>query len=88
MRKTEITLTLDSEDKKLIETILKALNPDNVNIPNKILFECVIQEGKILLKVSSQQNPETLISTVREVLDNINLCIQTVLVTEKWKKLE
>jgi hypothetical protein len=85
MRKTEIALTFDSEDKKLIETILKSLNPDNVNIPNKILFECIIQEGKILLKVASQQNPETLISTVREVLDNINLCIQTVLVTENGK---
>jgi DNA recombination-dependent growth factor C len=85
MRKTEIALTFDSEDKKLIETILKALNPDNANIPNEILFEYIIQEGKILLKVASQQNPETLISTVREVLDNINLCIQTVLVTENGK---
>ena len=85
MRKTEIALTFDSEDKKLIETILKSLNPDNVNIPNGILFEYIIQEGKILLKVASQQNPENLISTVREVLDNINLCIQTVLVTENGK---
>ncbi|MGQ9781727.1 MAG: KEOPS complex subunit Pcc1 [Nitrososphaeria archaeon] len=82
MRKTKLSLTLESEDKKMISTVFKALSPDNVNIPKDLSFRFSIVNGKIVLTVSSERNLETLISTVREVLDNIGLCIQAIMVKE------
>jgi|GEM_PF-6816624 len=82
MRKIKLSLILESEDKRMISTIFRALGPDNVNIPEDISFHFSVVDKEIVLVVSSEKNLETLISTVREVLDNIRLCIETIIVNE------
>jgi len=82
MRKIRLSLILESEDKRMISTIFRALSPDNVNIPEDISFHFSVVDKKIVLVVSSEKNLETLISTVKEVLDNIRLCIETIIVNE------
>jgi len=82
MNKVTLSLTFESENKKMVSAIFKALKPDNVNIPKKISFNFDLARDKIILIISSEEDFETLISTVREVLDNVGLCMQTLKVCD------
>jgi tRNA threonylcarbamoyladenosine modification (KEOPS) complex Pcc1 subunit len=80
MNKLTLSLTLESKNKKMISAVFKALKPDNVSIPKEISFHFDLVGDKIILITSSEEDFETLISTVREVLNNMGLCIQTLMV--------
>jgi len=80
MNKVTLSLTFKAENNKMASAIFEALKPDNVNIPKEISFNFDLVGDKIILIVSSEEDFETLISTVREVLDNIGLCMQTLMV--------
>ena len=85
MSKVILSLTFKAENKKIVSAVFKALKPDNVNVPKEISFNFDLIEDKIILIVSSEEDYETLISTVREVLDNIGLCIKTLMVRNDGK---
>jgi tRNA threonylcarbamoyladenosine modification (KEOPS) complex Pcc1 subunit len=85
MNRITLNLIFWAENKKMVSAIFKALNPDNVNIPKGISFNFDLVGNRIILTVSSEGDYETLISTVREVLDNIGLCVQTLMVSRDDK---
>ncbi len=85
MRKTRLSLKFETYDKKMALAIFKSLSPDNVNIPRELSFNFKLDNNCILLQVTTKSDLETLISTVREVLDNIGLCVQVIMVSNNDK---
>ncbi|MGD0330497.1 MAG: KEOPS complex subunit Pcc1 [Nitrososphaeria archaeon] len=85
MNRITLNLTFESENKKIVSAIFNALKPDNVNVPKEVSFNFDFIGNKIVLIVSSEEGYETLISTVREVLDSIGLCVQALMVGNDGK---
>jgi tRNA threonylcarbamoyladenosine modification (KEOPS) complex Pcc1 subunit len=85
MNRITLNLTFESENKKIVSAVFNALKPDNVNVPKEVSFNFDFIGNKIVLIVSSEEGYETLISTVRDVLDNIGLCIQALMVSNNGK---
>jgi len=85
MKKAKICLKFEADDKKITSTIFKSLSPDNVNIPKELSFNFKLSNNCVNLQVVTENDLETLISTVREVLDNMGLCVQTIMVNNNGK---
>lgn len=85
MNRITLNLTFESENKKITSAVFNALKPDNVNVPKEMSFNFDFIGNKIVLIVSSEEGYETLISTVREVLDSIGLCVQALMVGNDGK---
>ncbi len=85
MNRITLNLTFESENKKIVSAVFNALKPDNVNVPKEMSFKFDFIGNKIVLIVSSEEGYGTLISTVREVLDSIGLCVQALMVGNDGK---
>jgi tRNA threonylcarbamoyladenosine modification (KEOPS) complex Pcc1 subunit len=80
MEKVEVKILVKTEEPKIIDTLFKALKPDNVNIPEEISLEFYTEDSTLIFAVSTERDIETLISTLREGLDYIGLCLQVLMV--------
>lgn len=85
MKKIEVKIQVKTEDYRVIDTLFKSLYPDNVNIPEDILLKFFIEKDELTFAVSTEKDIETLISTLREGLDYIGLCLQIIMVEENEK---
>lgn len=55
------------------ETILKALIPDNVNIPEDLKIVMNNKRDSLIIKIKSNDNIETVTNTIDEILNHISL---------------
>lgn len=55
------------------ETILKALIPDNVNIPEDLKIVMSNKRDSLIIKIKSNDNIETVTNTIDEILNHISL---------------
>ncbi|MCX8188358.1 MAG: KEOPS complex subunit Pcc1 [Nitrososphaeria archaeon] len=85
MKKIEVRIQVKTEDYKVIDTLFKSLNPDNVNIPENISLKFFIEKDELVFSVSTENDIETLISTLREGLEYIGLSLQVMMVKENEK---
>jgi len=85
MKRIEVKIQVKTEDYKIIDTLYKALSPDNVNIPDEISLEFFKDRDELVFAVSTERDIETLISTLREGLDYIGLCLQVITVNKHEK---
>jgi hypothetical protein len=78
LTKTELELEISNSDRKLINAIYEALNPDNIDFPEGLRISLEKSEDKLIVKIESSRKIETLISTVDEILENIQSLVDTL----------
>jgi len=76
--KSKITLELTSGDHKLIKALYEALYPDNINLPEGLHIRMERVGGCLLLEVESEFRLETLISTVEEMLEDMQSALASL----------
>ena len=70
--KVNVVLRLDLGDRKKVESVIKALIPDNVNFPRGLSMDMNAEGGVLILSFKSSRKMESLISTVDEVLEHVS----------------
>ncbi|MEM0385282.1 MAG: KEOPS complex subunit Pcc1 [Nitrososphaeria archaeon] len=88
MKRIELRLQVRTEDYRIIDTLFKSLNPDNVNVPENITLNFFIEKDELIFSVSTENDIETLISTLREGLEYIGLSLQMMMVEENEKNTD
>lgn len=68
----KVTLRLDLKDGKKVQSVMKALIPDNVNFPRGLSMDMNAEGNFLVLSFKSSRKLESLISTIDEVLEHIS----------------
>jgi len=68
----KVLLRLDLGNSEKVESVVKALIPDNVNFPRGLSMEMNAQGSVLVLSFKSSRKMESLISTIDEVLEHIS----------------
>lgn len=69
----KVTLRLDLKDVKKVESVMKALIPDNINFPRGLSMDMGAEGTVIILSFKSSGKFDSLIATVDEVLEHISV---------------
>lgn len=79
MKEVKLTLSL-SVDKRLSDTIIKTLTPDNVNFPEGLNIELKEEDGNlhIIFICRNIKRINSMINMVDEVLQHISLILKMV----------
>lgn len=72
-QQVKVTVRLDLNDVKKVESIMKALIPDNVNFPRGLSMDMSAEGTAIVLSFKSSGKFDSLIATVDEVLEHISV---------------
>lgn len=83
MKKIEGSIRVKTEDYRIIDTLFKSLNPDNINVPENISLKFFIENNELIFSVETETDLETLISTLREGLEYIGLSLQIMVMGEE-----
>jgi hypothetical protein len=67
-----VLLRLDLGGNEKVESVMKALIPDNVNFPRGLSMEMNAKGNVLILSFESSRKMESLISTIDEVLEHIS----------------
>ena len=68
----KVMLRLDLGDRKKVESVMKALIPDNVNFPRGLSMDMDAEDDVLILSFKSSRKLDSLISTIDEVLEHIS----------------
>ena len=69
----KVQVTLDSISKEKAKAVQKALEPDNVNFPQNLTLQTENIDNKLVFNFESQENMKSLISTIDEVLEHVQV---------------
>jgi len=69
----KITVRLDLKDAKKVESVLKALIPDNINFPRGQSMYLSAEDNVLVLLFKSSGKFDPLIATIDEVLEHISV---------------
>jgi hypothetical protein len=67
-----VLLRLDLGGKEKVESVMKALIPDNVNFPRGLSMEMNAKDNVLILLFESSRKMESLISTIDEVMEHVS----------------
>jgi hypothetical protein len=67
-----VLLRLDLGGKEKVESVMKALIPDNVNFPRGLSIEMNAKDNVLILLFESSRKMESLISTIDEVMEHVS----------------
>tara|TARA_B100000315_G_C14034417_1_gene344668 strand:+ start:243 stop:491 length:249 start_codon:yes stop_codon:yes gene_type:complete len=73
-----IKLGVDSTDKDTAKAIHESLLPDNVSIPKGLSVKMCLEGSQLLVDVSSKGEWDTLISTIDEIVEHIQLACSVI----------
>ena len=76
--KCQIEIVINDISKDNAKVIEKALEPDNVNFPKGLSLEIKEKENQLVFYFSNEGDMRTLISTVDEVLEHVNLSMEVI----------
>ena len=68
----KVMLRLDLGDIKKVESVMKALIPDNVNFPRGLSMDMNAEGSILILSFKSSRKLDSLISTIDEVLEHVS----------------
>jgi len=74
--KVQVTLNNISKDKA--EAVQKALEPDNVNFPENLTLRIENVDNNLVFNFESQENMKSLISTIDEVLEHVQVALKVI----------
>ena len=69
----KVTLSLNPKDVKKVESVMKALIPDNINFPRGLSMDMSAEGTVIILSFKSSGKFDSLIATIDEVLEHISV---------------
>ncbi|MGC8665422.1 MAG: hypothetical protein C0167_01685, partial [Nitrososphaera sp.] len=76
MPKTTVDLSVELGNRKVAESILAALAPDNVNLPDGMELHMRVESTKLHVIISCDiERADTLAATVDEVLGHVRLAL-------------
>jgi hypothetical protein len=67
-----VEIRLDLGERKKVESVMKALIPDNVNFPRGLSMDMNSDGSVLILSFNSSRKIESLIATIDEVLEHIS----------------
>lgn len=68
----KVVLRLDLHDRRKVESMMKALIPDNINFPRGLSMEMDSEGSTLILSFKSSGRLESLVSTIDEVLEHVS----------------
>lgn len=74
----QVQVILNNLSKEKIETVKKALEPDNVNFPEGLSLNVENIDNKLVFNFESRENMKKLIGTVDEVLEHVQLALRVI----------
>ena len=72
----KVKITLDNISDEKIDTVQKALEPDNVNFPEGLTLNTEKTDNKLIFNFESKDNMNKLIGTVDEVLEHVKVSLE------------
>lgn len=76
--KCQVQVSLNNISKEKADTIKKALEPDNVNFPKNLTLKIENIDNKLVFNFQGQDNMKTLIATIDEVLEHVQLSLNVI----------
>ena len=74
----KVKITLDNISNEKIDTVQKALEPDNVNFPEGLTLNIEKKDKKLIFNFESKDNMNKLIGTVDEVLEHVKVSLEVI----------
>ena len=74
----KVKITLDNISNEKIDTVQKALEPDNVNFPEGLTLNTEKTDNKLIFNFESKDNMNKLIGTVDEVLEHVKVSLEVI----------
>ena len=74
----KVKITLDNISNEKIDTVQKALEPDNVNFPEGLTLNIEKKDKKLIFNFESKDNMSKLIGTVDEVLEHVKVSLEVI----------
>jgi len=74
----KVQVTLNNLTEKKVQTVRKALEPDNVNFPENLTLKVENIDNKLVFIFQSQGSMKKLIATVDEVLEHIQVSLKVI----------
>ena len=74
----KVQVILNNLSKEKAETVKKALEPDNVNFPKGLSLYIENIDNKLVFNFESKENMKTLISTIDEVLEHVQVALKVI----------
>ena len=71
-------MTLDNISKEKAETVRKSLEPDNINFPENLTLQIENIDNKLVFTFQSQNNMKSLIATIDEVLEHVQVALKVI----------
>ena len=76
--KCQVQVTLNNISEEMAQTVIKALEPDNVNFPKGLSLEMKNVDGRLVFDFTSQVDMKSLVSTVDEVIEHIQVALKVI----------
>ena len=74
----KVQVVLDNISKEKAKAVQMALDPDNVNFPQNLTLQTENIDNKLVFNFESQENMKSLISTVDEVLEHVQVALKVI----------
>lgn len=74
----QVQVILNNLSKEKIETVKKALEPDNINFPEGLSLNVENIDNKLVFNFESRENMKKLIGTIDEVLEHVQLALRVI----------
>jgi len=75
---SKVQVTLNNISKKKAATIIKALEPDNVNFPKGLSLEIDNIDNKLVFNFHCNGDTKKLVATIDEVLEHVKLAFEVI----------
>ena len=74
----KVQVVLDNISKEKAKAVQMALDPDNVNFPQNLTLQTENIDNKLVFNFESQENMKSLISTIDEVLEHVQVALKVI----------
>lgn len=76
--KINVDISLNFKDKKMLDSVFKSLEPDNIGFPNDITFKMNKLNTTLCFNIASNNNILSLISTLNDLIESIQITCSTL----------
>jgi soluble cytochrome b562 len=74
----QVQVVLNNLSKEKVETVKKALEPDNVNFPEGLSLFVESIDNKLVFNFESNENMKKLIGIIDEVLEHVQVALKVI----------
>ncbi|MFC1752285.1 KEOPS complex subunit Pcc1 [Thermoproteota archaeon] len=76
--KINVDLSINFQDKKILDSVFRSLEPDNIDFPKDITFKMNSLDTTLYFNIVSKNNILSLISTLNDVIESIQITCSTL----------